>query len=167
MTHTADDRPPRAWVPTALFAATLAATLAAAQSPPASSLVQAPGKAMSATADDASLQWARCPEFFPAGCELAVIRGEPAKGQSDAFLRVPGGYNFPAHTHTSPEHIVMVSGEMIVRYQGQAPITVRAGHFLYNPGGVPHDAQCRGTTRCILFISFDQPIDAMPFSGTL
>ena len=37
------------------------------------------------------LQWGPCPPIFPAGCQIAVLHGDPARPNADVFLRVPGG----------------------------------------------------------------------------
>ena len=76
------------------------------------------------TVSDGTLQWGACPAVFPAGCEMAVLHGDPAKPNADLFLRVPGGYAIPAHTHSSAERIILVTGKLDVKYQGAQPITL-------------------------------------------
>lgn len=51
-------------------------------------------KPVTATVNSA-LQWGPCPPIFPAGCQIAVLNGDPAKPNADVFLRVPGGYTIP------------------------------------------------------------------------
>jgi hypothetical protein len=52
--------------------------------------------------DDASLEWGPCPDFFPPGCQLAVLHGDPARPNADVFFRVPAGYDLPKHWHSRP-----------------------------------------------------------------
>lgn len=112
--------------------------------------------------DDPNLKWNPCPPVFPKGCEVAVLHGDPATGASNVFLRIPAGYKFPRHSHTSPEHVVLVAGTLVVRSDGeQRSTTVRTGAFAYIPGKTNHDAQCTRAGRCVLFIAFESPIDAM------
>ena len=110
---------------------------------------------------DSALKWGPCPEIFPKGCEISVLQGDPAKGEADIFLKVPASYQIPAHTHTSPEHMTLVSGVMTVHYEGQHPVTVSPGAYLYGPAKAPHKAACGDKDECVLSISFDSKIDAM------
>lgn len=152
----------------ALFA--LAACSPASQAPAPEQPAQEPAASqtpLAIAASDATLQWGACPPIFPAGCEIAVLHGDPAQPNADIFLRVPGGYEFPAHVHTSAERMILVSGELDVDYQGAPPATLRAGNYAYGPAGLPHTAACRGTQACTLFIAFEGPVDANPFEGSV
>ena len=109
---------------------------------------------------DPSLSWAPCPPIFPKGCELAVLHGDPAGGPSDLFLRIPSDYTFPAHTHTSAEHIILVKGVLHVFYPGGPQGELKEGSYGLVPGKMSHGAHCAGSAGCVLFIHFDSPIDA-------
>jgi len=119
------------------------------------------------TAQDAALQWGPCPELFPAGCEIAVLHGNPAQANADVFLRVPGGYQLPAHSHTSVERMILVSGELNVQYQGAEAAVLSAGEYAFGPAGLPHGASCVSSDPCTLFIAFVGPVDALAFEGAL
>ena len=123
-------------------------------------------KPVTATVKSA-LQWGPCPSIFPAGCEIAVLNGDPAKPNADIFLRVPGGYTIPPHAHTSPERIVLVEGQLTVRYQGAPAEHLTPGEYAYGPAGLPHVATCEGAGPCTLFIAFEGPVDATAFTGSL
>lgn len=117
---------------------------------------------------DPDLAWGPCPEFMPAGCEIAVLHGDPALPNADVFLRTPGrGYRLPAHTHGSAERMILIAGEMTVRYAGANAETLRPGAYAYGPAGMPHEAACESAGPCILFIAFEQAVDANPFDGSL
>ena len=118
--------------------------------------------AFARSASDSTLQWGGCPPIFPAGCQIAVLHGDPAKPNADIFLRVPGGMELANHTHTSAERIILVSGELRVQYQGQTAVTLRAGDYAYGPAGLPHTAKCLSAGPCTLFIAFEQAVDAHP-----
>jgi len=118
-------------------------------------------------AQSPELQWGPCPDIFPAGCEIAVLHGDPAQPNADIFLRVPGGYQIPAHSHTSAERMVLVSGEMNVHYQGSPASTWRTGEYAYGPAGLPHDARCVSSEPCTLFIAFEGPVDAIAYDGEI
>lgn len=118
-------------------------------------------------AQDPDLQWGACPDIFPAGCEIAVLHGNPSQPNADVFLRVPGGYSLPAHSHTSVERMVLVSGELNVHYQGAEATSLSTGEYAFGPAGLPHDGACVSAEPCTLFIAFEGPVDAMPFEGAI
>jgi hypothetical protein len=119
-------------------------------------------KPLAFLATDTDLKWGPCPEIFPAGCEIAVLHGDPAKPNSDVFLKVPGSYTIPPHWHTSAERMVLVSGELVVEYAGHKPATLKVGSYAYGPAKAPHQATCKSTDPCVLFIAFESAVDAHP-----
>jgi hypothetical protein len=58
--------------------------------------------------------------------------------------------------------MILVAGELVVRYQGQAEVVLRPGMYAYGPAKLAHSASCRGTTPCVLFIAFESAVDAVP-----
>ena len=128
-------------------------------------IARAQEQAATRTAQDPQLQWGACPAFMPAGCALAVLRGDPAKPNADVFLRIPGKTTIPEHWHTSAERMVLVSGEMAVRYQKQAEAVLKPGMYAYGPAKLPHSASCRSSDPCVLFIAFESAVDAVPGAG--
>ena len=143
----------------AISAVSLAACGANVQAAPAA-------KPVTATVNSA-LQWGPCPSIFPAGCQIAVLNGDPAKPNADIFLRVPAGYTIPPHAHTSPERMVLVEGQLTVRYQGAPAEHLTLGEYAYGPAGLPHVATWEGAGPCTLFIAFEGPVDATAFTGSL
>ena len=112
--------------------------------------------------DDPQLKWGPCPAFLPAGCSIAILHGDPSQPNVDIFFKVPAGSSIPNHTHTSAERMVLVSGNLEVSYQGQAPVALAPGTYAYGPPGKPHTAVCAAGAPCVLFIAFEDPLDAMP-----
>ncbi|GGA82802.1 hypothetical protein GCM10011521_21370 [Arenimonas soli] len=125
-------------------------------------LANDPDPALAFSADDPALAWGPCPAFMPEGCGITVLNGDPAGPASDVFFKVPGGSVIPHHWHTSPERMVLVSGELQVHYDGQEPRTLRTGMYAYGPARLGHSAVCAEGEPCILFISFSAPVDAVP-----
>jgi mannose-6-phosphate isomerase-like protein (cupin superfamily) len=111
---------------------------------------------------DARVQWGPCPDFMPKGCQLAVLHGDPAQKNADVFLKVPGDSTLPHHWHTSAERMILVSGELQVTYDGQAPVTLKPGMYAYGPPKLGHKAECAKGEPCVLFIAFESPVDAVP-----
>lgn len=118
--------------------------------------------AIARTIADPALQWGPCPDFLPKGCALAVLHGDPSKPNVDVFLKAPAGSTLQNHKHTSAERMVLVAGELQVSYEGQAPMTVKSGTYLYGPAGKAHVATCAKGADCVLFIAFEEPLDAIP-----
>ena len=130
--------------------------LALAQSVP-------PTAASAKTFQDPDLQWGPCPDFLPKGCGIAVLNGDPSQENADIFFKVPAKSKIARHWHTSPERMVLVSGELHVTYDGQAPVVLLPGTYAYGPAKVPHEASCASETPCVLAIAFELPVDA--FAG--
>jgi quercetin dioxygenase-like cupin family protein len=91
-----------------------------------------------------------------------VLHGDPAKPNLDIFFKVPGKSKIAAHKHTSAERMVLVQGEMQVTYEGHKPVTLKRGSYAYGPANLVHQAACVSSEPCVLFIAFEQPLDAIP-----
>lgn len=115
---------------------------------------------------DESLAWGPCPDFMPVGCEIAVVHGDPAERNVDILFRVPGDSVIPPHRHTSAERMILLAGTLDVSYEGQQTVTIDAGTYAYGPAGRLHDAYCRTGDACVLFIAFEEPLDAYPDDET-
>ena len=116
-------------------------------------------------AAESTLEWGPCPAPFPQGCELTVLHGDPAKPNADVMLRMPGGYVIPAHRHTSAERMILVSGELRVKYAGTPEAMMKAGNYAYGPAGKPHRAACSRDGPCTLFVAFEGPVDVEAAEG--
>lgn len=124
--------------------------------------------AFTRTTDDPRVEWGPCFEWMPEGCELAVVQAvDPAGRNADAFFKLPPGSTVVEHWHTSAERMVLLSGVMEVEYEGQDPVRLSPGTYAYGPAGLPHQTHClpEGGESCILFIAFEDPIDAIDVRG--
>ena len=147
------------WLNAATAVVVLLAALAVTSAVDAKEPAKRAGKPMvSISPDDPSLKWGPCPDIFAKGCEVAVLSGDPAKGASDVYLRVPKNYEMPSHWHTSPEHIVAVKGKFTAAFDGAKQAT---GVYTYIPSKLPHSARCDDTEPCVIFIGFERPVDAI------
>lgn len=118
--------------------------------------------ALTHSADDEGLAWGPCPEFLPEGCGIAVLHGDPSQANLDIFLKFPGRSDIASHWHTSAERMILVSGELHVTYEGQPDSVLKAGSYAYGPAKRPHHARCASDEPCVLFIAFEEPLDAVP-----
>jgi quercetin dioxygenase-like cupin family protein len=147
---------------TTMFSRALALSLGllgvAADAP--ASVSQAGPLAIRAT--DPGLKWGACPPIFPGDCQIAVLHGDPAQPNADVLLRVAGGYFLPHHRHSSAERMILVQGRLQVAYDGSPSRVLAPGTYAYGPAGLPHSAKCLSRSRCVLFIAFEGPVDALP-----
>lgn len=95
--------------------------------------------------ESGSIQWAPAPPALPEGAQIAVLSGDPtADGQFVLRLKLPGGYEIPAHTHSGDELITVISGEFNVGHgeilDRNATTTLSTGGFVEMPAGHPHFA---------------------------
>ncbi|MHB1353649.1 MAG: cupin domain-containing protein [Thiobacillus sp.] len=114
-------------------------------------------------ATDTHLKWGGCPDFMPKNCQIAILHGDPAQANADVFFKVPGDSEIPRHWHSSAERMVLVAGELHVRYDGHETAVLKPGTYAYGPARAPHAATCKGREACVLFIAFESPVDA--FAG--
>jgi quercetin dioxygenase-like cupin family protein len=120
---------------------------------------EGPEAPLARTIHESGLSWGACPPVFPAGCEIAVLHGDPAKPNADVFFKVPANYSIPHHWHSSAERMVLVSGELSVTYDGHETAILTPGTYAYGPPGAPHRADCGDQGPCVLFIAFEGPVD--------
>lgn len=114
------------------------------------------------THEDKDLQWGPCPSFMPEGCTIAVLHGDPSKKNVDVFFKVPANYEIPEHWHTSAERMILVSGELHVTYEGEKEQIMKVGTYAFGPSTKTHTAKCGDKDPCVLFIAFEEPLDAFP-----
>ena len=99
----------------------------------------------------ADIQWKEVPPELPPGAKVAVLEGDMTKaGPFTVRLRVPNGYNIPAHTHPAIEHLTLISGSMKLAMGDQldraAAHTLPAGSFAVMPTGMKHAVWFEGET---------------------
>ncbi|WP_246474466.1 cupin domain-containing protein [Arenibacter arenosicollis] len=114
------------------------------------------------THTDKDLQWGPCPSFMPEGCTISVLHGNPSKNNVDVFFKVPASYEIPEHWHSSAERMILVSGELHVTYEGEKEQIMKVGSYAFGPSTKPHTAKCGDKDPCVLFIAFEEPLDAFP-----
>lgn len=141
-------------------AASLSLFLVVASS--AFTLAQASEQAIVMPFKSKDVKWGGCPDFLPKACGLAPLHGDIAKPNSDIFFKVPGGGKIARHWHTSAERMILVSGRLQLTYDGQPAQVAKVGDYLYGPAKLPHSGVCLSKEPCILFIAFEEAVDAVP-----
>lgn len=122
--------------------------------------LQAGEPALAVSMDVASHEWGGCPPFFVEGCGIAVLHGDPSQPNVDVLFRYPAGESFPEHWHTSAERLVMLQGTFELTYEGQETATLEAGMYAFGPAKRKHSGTCVSDEECVLFIAFNEPVDA-------
>jgi quercetin dioxygenase-like cupin family protein len=92
-----------------------------------------------------SLKWGPAPPTLPKGAQLAVLSGDPgAKGPYVVRVKLPAGYQVPAHNHPTTENVTIISGNFNIgmgdkldKKHGQA---LKAGGFFSMPPKMNHYA---------------------------
>ncbi len=107
-----------------------------------------------------NLDWGKCPSFMPDGCNVAVLHGDPTKKNADAFFKFEPGYEIPNHWHNSAERMILIQGELQVTYSGETTQIMKAGSYAYGPAKKDHTGKCISKEPCILFVAFEDPVDA-------
>lgn len=110
--------------------------------------------------EDETLQWGPCPPFMPEGCNIAVLHGDPSIENADVLFRVNGKSSIPNHWHNSAERMVLLSGKMEVTYKNEKTSTMKLGNYAFGPAKKTHTAKCVSNDPCVLFIGFNEPVDA-------
>lgn len=90
-------------------------------------------------------RWGPAPAILPAGAQLAVLEGDPARpGPFTMRLRMPAGYEIRPHYHPVVEHVTVISGTFHVgmgeRFDRASAAALPAGTFAYLQPGVRHYA---------------------------
>lgn len=127
---------------------------------PLAALAQQGNQSFIKNANGENLEWVNCPEFMPESCRIAVLQGNPAEPGADVFFKLQGNTSVLNHWHHSAERMVLVSGEMTVNYEGQQPAVIKKGEYAYGPPELPHTASCESDEPCVLFIAWNEPVDA-------
>jgi len=110
----------------------------------------------------AGIKWGNAPPSLPKGAKIAVLYGDPSKsGPFCMRLMVPAGYKIPAHWHTQPEALTVISGSFYLgmgdKMDPAAAHALTAGGFHYLPAKEHHFAFSKGAS--IVQLNGEGPFD--------
>jgi quercetin dioxygenase-like cupin family protein len=61
------------------------------------------------------LSWSPAPNSLPPGAQIAILEGDPTRAGPLTFrVKVPAGYEIPAHHHPQIEHVTVISGKFFM-----------------------------------------------------
>jgi hypothetical protein len=116
------------------------------------------GKAVLIPAGD--LKWKDAGPDAP-GVQVAAVAGDPTKGASKFFVKLPSGFSVPLHHHTADHSGVLVSGTMVFGVDGQEQ-TLPAGSYISYTGKKQHTTKCTDAAGCLLFLDAHSKWDVVP-----
>ena len=100
---------------------------------------------------------------FPAGAEIAVLRGDLAHS-SESIVRVPAGYIIPNHNHTSDETYIWLKGNFTyINGQDGRAAEMSGQGFISLPGNAPPHAIKCGSTPCLFYLRYSRPFNHKVF----
>jgi quercetin dioxygenase-like cupin family protein len=90
-----------------------------------------------------TLKWGEAPSVLPKGAQLAVITGDPGKvGSYVIRVKVPAGYQIPAHWHSTAENLTVLSGTVNVgmgaKLDKRRSTSLEVDSFIYLPPKMDH-----------------------------
>jgi quercetin dioxygenase-like cupin family protein len=110
-------------------------------------------------ADAGKLDWAPLQlQGLPPGIEIAVLRGDLAKGGGEVLLRTPARYVVPNHSHTSDELYVWLKGNFIYIAADGTRQNMSSPAYISLPGNTPHALEC-GDEQCVFYLRYSRPFD--------
>jgi Domain of unknown function (DUF4437) len=117
-------------------------------------------------ADIGKIEWAPLQlQGLPPGIEVAVLRGDLAKGGGEILLRTPPKYVVPNRSHTSDEVYVWLKGAFTYVAADGTRQRMNAPAYISLPGQSPHALEC-GDEQCVFYLRYGRPFDlqvhAMP-----
>jgi anti-sigma factor ChrR (cupin superfamily) len=100
---------------------------------------------MKAPINAKDLKWGPAPEVLPKGAQLAVVSGDPSKdGPYVVRLKMPKGYQIPAHNHPTTENVTVISGNFHIgmgdKLDMKKGIVLTAGGYAEAPAKMNHYA---------------------------
>ena len=85
--------------------------------------------------------------------KAASAYGDSSRGAHGTFLKMPGGFASPVHTHTSDEWGVIIAGVFANGKPGSQDILLPAGSYFFQKAGETHISKCVSENECIIFLS--------------
>ena len=99
----------------------------------------------------AGLKWGPAPPTLSAGAQIAVLSGDPTKNTPYVIrLKIPAGYQIPAHHHPTAENVTVLSGSfhagMGDKLDQKNAATFEPGGFVSMPANINHYAWATSET---------------------
>jgi hypothetical protein len=107
-----------------------------------------------------AVKWGPVPPNLPKGAMIAVLSGDPSKGDPYVVrLKMPANYQIPAHHHPTTENVTVLSGSfhagMGDKLDASKGLAFTPGGFASMPAGMNHYAWT--TAETIVQVHGDGP----------
>ncbi len=96
------------------------------------------------------------------GVQMAVLWGDPKKGEYGSITKFAPGTDMGWHTHTNRVRLVMISGTLVIEVDGQPAKELTAGAYADDPGKLKHRTSCKAAAECVFFVHQHGPFDLIP-----
>lgn len=94
----------------------------------------------------------------PEGAEIAILRGDFKMGPTEAVVRLPANYTFPAHSHPITETYVWIQGDFSYVNADGKTVDMKAPTFISLPENVPHALTCKDQP-CMFYVRYEKPFE--------
>ena len=100
---------------------------------------------MAAPINASQIKFTGAPNMLPPGAQWFVLSGDPSKeGLYTVRLRLPAGYQIPAHSHPTTEAITVLSGKLLLgmgdKLDPKKGTVLTAGGYAEAPAKMNHYA---------------------------
>ena len=100
---------------------------------------------MAAPINTSQIKWSAAPNSIPPGAQWFVMSGDPSKnGPWVVRMRLPAGYQIPAHNHPIAEAVTVLSGKVLLgmgdKLDPKKGAVLTAGGFAEAPAKMNHYA---------------------------
>jgi quercetin dioxygenase-like cupin family protein len=85
------------------------------------------------------------------GVEAALLWGDREAGSYGQMMKIPAGFNFPAHDHETVERLVVIQGTYWVGLGEASMKALGPGSYALLPPGAEHRSRCGEESPCLLF----------------
>jgi beta-alanine degradation protein BauB len=100
----------------------------------------------------------------PIGPDASPVSGDFTTGKHVTYLRFPGKFRTPVHTHTADYIGIVLAGtarHFVVKDDKTAPV-LHAGSYWRMPANVNHVSECVSAEPCVFALIQDAKFDFVP-----
>ncbi len=85
--------------------------------------------------------------------EVAPGYGDMNKGAHSNYVKIPGNFTSPPHTHSDDYYGVVIAGVVGNGAEGAADIALAPGSYWFQKGKEKHVTKCLSATECVFFVT--------------
>ncbi len=85
--------------------------------------------------------------------EVAPGYGDMSKGAHSNYVKIPGNFTSPPHTHSDDYYGVVIAGVVANGVDGAQDIPLAPGSYWFQKGKEKHVTKCISATECVFFVT--------------